>query len=237
MKKIRNMLLLSIAISGLIILSSCSTINRLDEYDLTDSRISLDLKAPPEPTVDVDYHHDYYGEGNPNAEMLNIIQLGANLIKAGEAENAEKKLYKALDGLYIPEFIAELTFDRLVNTLDAVAVEKISDSDVVLEIDIHEYGIETWSGGGHVTMIIQMEARLFHKPSRQVVWQRWVEASEELSPGVFGANNILGNVVTIASLSSLTEEQLSEGFKELTIEIMKDTIGLLQDDLREARRR
>jgi len=215
-------------------ITGCSTINKLDEYDLTDTKIALDMKAPPEPTVDVDYHFGYHEPGN---EILTIIELGANLIKADEARKAEEKLYSALDGLYLPEFIAELTYDRMVKTLDAFAVDKVRDADVILEVDIEEYGIETWSSNGHVAMVVRMQVRLWHKYNKEIVWQRSVEVTEELTPGYFGFDNIIGNAVTIASLGNLTEQQLGDGFEKLTIEIMKKTIGVLQDDIREARYR
>lgn len=215
-------------------ISGCSTINRLDEWDLTDSEIVLDMKAPPEPTVNIDFNMGHYDQGE---EIFAFIQLGTNILKADGARRAEEKLYSALDGMYLPEFIAELTYDRLIYTLDASAVEKIRDADVILEVDIEEYGIESWSGNGHLAMIIEMQVRLFHKDDREIIWQRCVSVEEEITPGVFGFHDILGNAVTIAGLDSLTEEQLSEGFHKLTIEIMKEAIGLLQEDLRVARRR
>jgi hypothetical protein len=218
----------------LIIFSSCTTINRFEEYDLTDSKVALDLKAPPEPTVSIDYHVNNHEKGN---ELFAIIEVGANLLKADEARKAEKKLYAALEGLYLPEFIAELTYDRMLHTLEAYPVDKIRNADVILEVDIEEYGLQSWSSNGHVAMVIQMQTRLFHREDKQIVWQRSVSVSEELTPGLFGFDSLIGNAVTIAGLGSLTEEQLTDGFKKLTIEIMKETIGVLQDDLREARYR
>ncbi|MBI9105628.1 MAG: hypothetical protein JEZ04_02725 [Spirochaetales bacterium] len=217
-----------------LLFAGCSTINRLDEWDLTDSRIALDMKAPPEPTVNVDYHLGYYGEGS---ELLAIIEFGTNLLKADEARKAEEKLYSALAGLYLPEFVAELTYDRMIKTLNAYAVDKVRDSDVILEVDIEEYGIQSWSSSGYVELVINMEVRLWHRVDREIIWQRHVGVSQELTPGFFGFDNIIGNAVTIASLGNLTEEELSDGFQKLTIEIMKETIGILQDDLREARYR
>jgi hypothetical protein len=114
---------------------------------------------------------------------------------------------------------------------------KKSGADVILEIDMEEYGIQTWSSSGYVSMMIEMTARLYHSGSREVIWQRRVSVEEEITPAMFGLDHLVGNFVTIESLSSLEEEQLSRGFKKLMIEIAEETIGVLQDDLREARRR
>ena len=230
---------IAIAVLMAVVMTGCSTINRFDEYDLTGTDIALDLRSAPEPSVNVDYSYgyDYYDEDDPNADVLNAVQFSTDLIKATEAAKLEDKLYNALENLYLPEFIAELTFDRLVNTLEANAVDRISDSDVILEIDVYQYGVETWSNAGDVRMVIRMEARLFHKYDREIVWQRFVEASENVSGGYFGFDNILGNVFTIQSLAGLSERELEEGFKRLTVEVMEETIGLLQEDLRAARRR
>ena len=216
-----------------ICLTGCTTINKLESYDLSGSSIALDLQAPTGPVVNVDYHLS----GHDDPPLLAAVKMGTNLIKAGEAKKTEEKLYAALKGLYLPEFVAELTFDRTVKTLEAEMIGKKSGADVIQEIDIEEYGIQTWSSSGYVSMMIEMTARLYHTGSREVIWQRRVSADDEITPAMFGFDHLVGNFVTIASLSSLEEDQLSKGFKKLMIEIAGKTIGVLQDDLREARRR
>ena len=191
----------------------------------------MDMLPAPEPSVNVDYGSVNFGED----QLAAVVQLGANLIKAGEAEKAEQKLKRALNGLYIPEYAAELTFDRIVDTLDGTMVDNFSNADIILEIDIDEYGLESYSFDGKVSMFFSMTARFIDNRDYETIWQRRINVNRELTPGFFGFDNMVGTVVSIASLSNLEEDQLAEGFQAMTHEIMRETISLLKKDLRKAR--
>ena len=223
--------LLIIIISLTLLISGCSTINHLEQYDIRGSYIAMDMMIPPEPTVYVDYAPvDFGGD-----KLMAAVQLGTNLIKAEGADNAEEKLRRALDGLYIPEYAAELTFDQIVKTLDGTMVDDFYEADLILEIDIEKFGIEAYSFGGEVSMVFAMTAGLYHRGDRDIIWRRYIKVEREASPAFFGIDEIAGNVVTIAVLNNLSEEQLAEGFQKLTRDVMKETVNYLRDDLRKAR--
>jgi len=218
------------ALLAAVVFAGCSTVNRLNEYDIYGASIAMDMMIPPEPSVDVDYGNvDFGGD-----KLLAAVQLGTNLIKAGQADNAEKKLKRALEGLYIPEYAAELTFDRIVKMLDGKMLSNMKGADLILEIDIDKYGLEAYSFGGNVSMVFSMTARFYHGYDNTLIWQRHVSVKKEITPAIFGFDQVIGNVVSIASLGSLSEEQLAEGFQRMTHEIMQETVNYLKEDLRKA---
>jgi len=230
MKKIR---IISIFTALLVVLfTGCSTINNLEHYDIYGSRITMEMAIPPQPTVYVDYGNADFGGDHLTA----VIQLGTNMLKAGEAKKAEEKLYSALEGLYIPEYAAELTFDRIVKMLDGTMVENRRDADIIFEIDVEKYGLEAYSWSGNVAMVFDMEARFYHPVDNEVIWQRRIHVGKELSPGLFGFDQIVGNVVSMAVLSELEEEDLAEGFQAITRDVMEETVNQLREDIRDARR-
>ncbi len=230
--KLKTSVLLLLA--GLTIaFSSCSTINNLADYDLTGTPIALDLMAPSRPEVDIS--SSYYD--TDDSVLGAAIQIGANLIKADQEKRTQQKLESALKGMYLPEMVGELVLARTVQTLDAVRVDKVKESDVVLEVDIDHYGIESYSSGAHIEMVIDMEVRLYHKMNREIIWQRHVNTSKDVTPGFFGLDAVVGDVMTIAVLDKLEEAELAEGFERLMYESMDETLELLQKDIREARRR
>lgn len=229
-KHILKTILLSAIGIILILVSGCSTVNRLNEYDVYGRTIFMDMYPAPEPEVNVDYGSvDFGGD-----QLAAVFQLGTNLIKAGEAEKAEQKLKDALDGLYIPEYAAELTYDRIVKTLDGTMANELSDAEIILEIEIEEYGLESYSYSGDVSMFFTMNARFIKRDDFQVIWQRNINVERAVSPGIFGFDSLTGTVVSIAALSSLEKEELSEGFQAMTHEIMRETIARLKKDLRKA---
>ena len=220
-------------LSLMLFFTGCSTINHLEDYNIQGSAIAMDMMIPPEPTVNVDYGNvDFSGD-----PLLAAVQLGTNVVKSGEANKAEAKLKRALDGLYIPEYAAELTFDRIVKMLDGRMVNRFSEADIILEIDINDYGIEAYSYGGEVSMFFSMTARFYHIADNEIIWQRRINVEREITPGFFGFDQIVGNVVTIASLNNLEEEELAEGFQAMTHEIMQETVNDLRSDLRKARKK
>jgi hypothetical protein len=230
-QKRRFVFILSIA--ALIILSSCSTINHLEDYEIRGSNIAMDMMFPPQPSVNVDYGDVNFSEDR----LLALFKLGTNIVKAGEARKAELKLRSALQGLYIPEYAAELTFDRIVKMLDSTMIEDINKADLILEIDIQEYGIEADSFNGDVSMVFTMIARFYHPGDNKIIWQRHTRVERRITPGFFAFDELLGNVVSIASLANLNKEQLADGFKALTYEIMEETINDLRKDIRRSRKR
>ena len=214
-------------------LSGCSTINQLEDYNLYGSRIAMDMAVPPRPVVNVDYDNVDFTD-NP---IIAVVQLGANIVKAGEAEKAERKLYSALQGLYIPEYAAELTFDRIVKSLDATMVQNMRDANLILEIEIEEYGLEASSWGGNVSMIFKMKAGFYHPADNETIWQRRISVERDLTPGIFGFDHLIGNVVSISALSQLEEEELAEGFKAITYDVMEEAVDKLRKDIRKSRNR
>ncbi|MDC7227874.1 MAG: hypothetical protein PQJ61_14000 [Spirochaetales bacterium] len=220
------------AATAAIVFAGCTSVNNLKHYDIYGTRIAMDMPIPPKPTVSVDYSNASFD----NDPLTAIVSLGTNLVKSSEANKAEKKLYSALEGLYIPEYAAELTFDRIVKMLDAEMIQDLRTADIILEIEIEEYGLTAYSWGGNVSMIFEMEAGLYHPGNNELIWRRKINVEEELSPSLFGFDSIVGNVVSIAVLSELSEEELAEGFQNLTYDVMEETVHELRDDLRDTRR-
>ncbi len=132
--------------------------------------------------------------------------------------------------------ISEQLLESVADTLEARIVDRKRDADLILELEILEYGIEARSSTGGVEMVMSLMASLFHAGAGETIWQRRISVSEEITPGLFGFNDVLGNAATIAGLNSLSEEQLAEGFERMAEEVAAKTVRKLQEDLREARR-
>lgn len=231
MKTVKNKtVLLSVLLIGAF-LSACSTINNLSEYNLRDKNIALEMRTPPDPVVDVSYSMHF----DKNNQFESIIRIGTNLIKAGEAEAARGKLLRALYYTDIPGIMSERILSEVAYTLDAWVTDSRRDADVILELDIVEYGINAGSSSGSVELFIRIEACLYHRAYNEIIWRRRISVQESVSPGFFGFNDIAGNAITISNLMALTEEQLTAGFERMAREISRETARKLQRDLRKAR--
>ena len=196
-----------------IFLFSCATINKLDKYSLEGSSVLLQISPQPQPTVSVNYK-------SPESESNNLIKMvsiGVNIVKAGEAEIAENKLERVLRDENVPEKIAVRAFSDILTTLDCRETTRRSSADLILKFEVEDYGIKAYSSAS-LYFFIELEASLYHIGNREIIWQNNVKVKEDISCGFFGLDNLLDSVITVAALSSLSADDLSIGFNKLTRE-------------------
>lgn len=205
------------AIAVFALISSCATVNELQQFDFRGRSLGLVAVAAPAPTVRTRYDVNV----DLNRPVETFINVGTNLAKANEAADAEKKLRAALSNVNIPQLIADAVYRDAVSTLGTRATTGgtvPSDGDVVLRIETRHYGIEA-SSYGEVSFVISVDARLYtsaQSPNHgRLLWERSIERRDRLSPSVFGLGGAVGNVVTISVLDTLTDQQIVDGLNRL----------------------
>jgi ABC-type uncharacterized transport system auxiliary subunit len=215
------------AAASALVLASCATVNRLDWYDLRGSRLAAVMRTPPEPRLNVDYDV-LLDSRNPVYSALSVL---TNLAKANQAHHAEAVMRRALDQADVPVLIRDRAFDSCADTLDARAVQSRADADYVLELDIHDWGIDARTAWDPVSMRIRVSASLYRAFTDELVWRRDVTVSQAASPEMFGLGSIVGNMVTTQVLSELTEDELATGFRGLAVEAARKVARSLEKDL------
>ena len=214
------------AAAAVILLSSCTTINNLDRYRMENASLAADMGVPPRPRLDIDYsvHID---SRNPIATALSV---GTTIIKASEAEKAEAYMREALETVDVPAIVLKETARACAAALDARLVGRGQRADYLLELDIREYGIQAPSWGSAVSLHLRMVASLYHTRSRDIVWRRSITVDDPANPQMFASGHIIGNIVTAGVLSSLTVEELEEGFRALCFESARSLTRRLERD-------
>jgi hypothetical protein len=214
------------AAAAVLLLSSCTTVNNLDRYRIENASLAADMREPPQARLDIDYTV-HFDARNPIGTALSV---GTTLIKASEAEKAEANMRDALATVDVPAIVLRETARACAGALDARLVDRGQRADYLLDLDIREYGIQAPSWGSAVTLHLRMVASLYHTRSRDIVWRRAITIDDPASPQMFGVGHIVGDIVTAGVLSSLTVDELEEGFRALALESARSLTRKLERD-------
>ncbi|HUX20345.1 MAG TPA: hypothetical protein VMW69_03835, partial [Spirochaetia bacterium] len=180
------------------ILTSCTTVNRLDRFRVDGSTISANLRVPPEPKFDVHYSV-HFDSRNPVGTALSI---GTNIAMAAEAQRAQTRMRDALLSIDVPSIVLDETYNACAEALDARKIIRKYQADYLLDVEIGEYGIRADSPNGAVSLTMRLTARLYDNKSGDLVWRRAVSVDDRATPYMFGVGDLLGNVVTAGVLAN-----------------------------------
>jgi len=82
-----------------------------------------------------------------------------------------------------------------------------------------------------VTLHIRLSASLYRSFTDEMVWRRDISVSQSASPAMFGMGQIVDTMVTTTALSTLTEQELASGFRELALQSARKVARSLERDL------
>jgi hypothetical protein len=214
-----------------LLLASCETVNRLDRYSVEDATLAVDMRVPPEPTMKVGYSVTF----DLHDPLVTVLSVGTNIAKAGEASEAEVRMREALQSVDVPAILLKEATSACAQALDARLEDRRIDADYLLNLDVHEYGIEADSPGGGVSLRLRLTASLYHNNSGELVWRRGIVVHKNASPSLFGLGDIVGNIVSAGALSDMSIEQMAAGFTRLAEDSARVVARTMEDDLYAAR--
>ncbi len=208
-------------------LFACQTVNRLEDYRIRGAAVAVDVPAPPAPAFKIDYSVTLDSH-NPLATALSI---GTNLAKANEASLAEGRMREALGSVDVRGILRQEAESACATALGAEVSPEGAGADFLLSLEIHEYGLEADSPWQGVRLFMRVTARLYDNESGDLAWRRSITVDQNASPEMFGMGSIVGNIVTAASLSELSTEELAQGFEGLARESARVIARRLEHDL------
>jgi len=200
-----------LAIAAVALLASCATVNRLDQIRFDDPLLAAVLQPPPPPSLDTWYDLSI----NTEDPIGTVLRVGSSIVKAAEARKAAERMHEALSEVDVPGVVFEESSLRGARALGAERVDDVRDADLVLEIEIEDYGIDAPSWGSAVSLEIQTTVRLYERRSHDLVWRRHVGVTQRASPEVFGLPGAAETIFTAAMLASLSTEEMVRGFSGL----------------------
>lgn len=216
---------------AMLLVASCATVNRFDEYRVEGTDIAADMRVPPEPEIASDYSVKIDNED----PIGTVLSVGTSIAKASQVSQATDRMREALDEVDVPTIVFEETFVGVAEALQARMVEDRHEADLFLDIEIKEYGISAGSSGGHVALEMRVMARLYHVPTGELIWRRNISHEDQANPYMFGIGGTAGNVLTAAALAELSTEEMIEGFDRLASSLAREIARRMENDLYDAR--
>jgi hypothetical protein len=231
MKRLVLVRILVTAVVAVVLLASCATVNRLEHVRLDDAELASVLAPPPQPSLDT-----WYDLGiDTHNPIGTVLRIGSSIVLAAEAEKAAERMREALDEVDVPSLVLEESTARCARALGADRVNDTRAADLVLDLEIEEYGINAPSWGAAVSLDLSVTVRLYERRSRELVWRRHLSVSQRASPEVFGLPSPAETIFTAAMLASLSTKEMERGFEYLAHYAARTVGELLEHDLRKAR--
>jgi hypothetical protein len=210
--------------------AACGPSHRLGEYNFRQASVAAVCEVPPFPDVltgplVIDLPDDYVGA---------VIEAGSRAAREVSARRVEEKLDSATARVDLALLIEDESLRRASRALGAEAGPE-RESDFLLEIWVHEYGIQATDWDATANFFIDADATLLDSYDGSEVWRAGVRAQDPVGPEVFGPGAVR-DVVTAAAIANLSVEEMARALEQLAEFTAYQITEQLRYDLAEARR-
>jgi len=210
--------------------AACGPSHRLGEYNFRQASVAAVCEVPPFPDVltgplVIDLPDDYVGA---------VIEAGSRAAREVSARRVEEKLDSATARVDLALLIEDESLRRASRALGAEAGPE-RESDFLLEIWVHEYGIQATDWDATANFFIDADATLLDSYDGSEVWRAGVRAQDPVGPEVFGPGAVR-DVVTAAAIANLSVEEMARALQQLAEFTAYQITEQLRYDLAETRR-
>jgi hypothetical protein len=210
--------------------AGCGPSHRLGEYNFRQASVAAVCEVPPFPDVltgplVIDLPNDPVGA---------VLEAGSRAAREVSARRVEEKLDSATARVDLALLIEDESLRRASRALGAEAGSE-PESDFLLEIWVHEYGIQATDWDATANFFIDADATLLDSYDGREVWRTGVRAQDPVGPEVFGPGAVR-DVVTAAAIANLSVEEMARALEQLAEFTAYQITDQLRYDLAEIRR-
>jgi hypothetical protein len=222
----RSAAALAIGISGAL-LGACGGHN-LADYDFADRTLAVVYFSEPIPEL---WTGDLDLEGDNPLEM--VVNAGGRVAREVEGRRARARLDSAASRVDLSERMADRTRARASRYLGTRAVESEAEADYVMEVDVRRMGLD--ASGSAAYLFVRGEAILLDARTGREIWDADINGRDRLTPGVWGSEDVIGDIVTVGTLGTVSVDDFERLLTSLT-DFVADRISReLRGDLRGVR--
>jgi ABC-type uncharacterized transport system auxiliary subunit len=231
MKPSAAALALAAVIAAALLLTGCTTVNRLSDFNFRGASLATRMRTPPQPRMDVSYHVTL----DKRNVVFSALSVVTNMAKAAQAQHAENAMNDALASVDVPGIVLRESASACAYALDARLEDQGFGADYLLDLDIQEWGVRADSPGSAVELSMRLTASLVRSFDHELIWQRSFTVRDPASPSMFGLGQIADTMVSATVLSNMTAFELEGGFRQLAEKSARTVARLLEKDLSRAR--
>ncbi len=212
-----------------VVLSSCSSNQRLAQYDFRNRTLSVATVAPPYPEVLSEMHLGV----DTQHPVLSLLKAGAEMAREVSVRDFETRLDSAAQEVDVSQRMGQRVLKNGARQLRAVPVDDGRNADYELEIRVRQYGINasSWTSAAH--FMIDADLRLLDGATGRRIWKAHVRATEPVRSTSIDTgtpyDHSVGNVVTAVTLARMSTEEIQRALESLADFAADHLVGRLAD--------
>ena len=222
--------LLVLLVVSLVFAAGCAS-SRLGEYDFDDATLAVIVNQPATPQVET----GGWFWVDPGNVIASAARAGAAVAREVSAGRAQERMYRAMERVDVGTLVAERTRDRSAVYLHARPVDATDAADYLLDVWIHDYGIEADSWDAAVYFRMKADVTLIDAATGRRIWKQRVKARDPVTGPTF-IDPVVDDILTADALSRLSEDEMVAAFEQLADLTADKFTRELREDLQRARR-
>jgi hypothetical protein len=212
--------------------TGCRGTGRLAEYEFRDHTVAVAWDYSPAPEVLT----GPWFPGGAHNPLEAVIQVGSRVAREVEASQARDRLDSAVARTDLAGRMADRTLERSARLLRMQPVENEADAEFIVEVVMLKHGIDAkdWNAAAH--FFVEAEVFLIDAFDGTQIWRTKIKARDPIMPAILGPGTIVRDVVTAASLASLSVEEMQYALERLADYSSDRITGRLRDALEKVQR-
>jgi len=216
-----------------LVASACSHPNRLAEYDFRTLTVAVVSDYPPQPEILSGPFFPGHGKDPFHA----IVRAGSRIAREIETRRLRPRLDSAAARAELPDRVTARIGDRAVRYLGARRIDDERRADLILEVEIRDYGIDAEDWDAAARFFVDAEAWLIDGRDRRAIWTTRVRRREPITPAILGRPSAVRDVVTAAVLAGLSVDDMERALVQLSHFAADGVTDRLRASLDDATRR
>lgn len=210
--------------------TACGGGHELQRYSFTGSTLAVVDYEPPPPDL---WTGSYDVEGED--VFTTVLDAGSRVAREVEARRARTRLDSAANLVDVRRQMSTRTLERAGRYLGTTPVDNAATADYLLEIYVRRFGIDA-RDARPAKVFMTVEAVLISRRTGHEVWNVEVDSHDRLTPAVRRGGGVPTDIVTAATLRTLTVEDYRQALDALTDFTSDYVSNELREDLRDIRR-
>lgn len=203
----------SLALATFFAAAGCGGTQHLADYNFSGRSIAVVYDRMPAPhlllATDVPDVN-----GSVRQQIESVVNAGASVAKDVEGARAKARLDSAVRITDVAARFSARTLERASRYLATVPVTDPKRADFILEIEMQRSGFDLRHSSA-ARLYMDAQATLIDARSGREVWSTTVHSYNRVSPTVYSNTTLPGDIITTASLHTMTVQNMQDALNEL----------------------
>lgn len=215
-----------------VLVASCSSRQRLGEYEYRGRTLALVSFAPAHPEV----LGGAAFRADPERPLESLLRMGSEIAREIQKHQVRPRLDSAAVAVDVRERLSGQLLDDAARHLRAVPTTDPAASDYELEVRIRRYGIVASAWTSPAYFLIDADMTLLDGRTGRRIWRGRVQQRDAVRPYAVAGSRTVSNTVSALALASMSVEEISRELENLADYAADSMLRYFARSLDQARR-